>query len=373
MSKNNNLEIKNIDVNLLKRMATDRRLNAIDTRILLYFIGMNTEKIAGKMDGEEFFYIGRQEDIADMLNVTRENVNRAIHKLFSFGYLRPVASECIGLYPKQIYNVDTGELEVLMRKFRGNNRYIVNNNIKTEFTIRDFMELINVDVKNSKDKLLIEDKCKIEGCIYMHEETLEVKEELTQEEIKSKKFRMIDKVKISERTSGPEVEQLIATFESEFEYPIYEYNRLKIDGIILLVGAIEKFKNRCSYRVYNSILAFKERYLDNMIYYYMRKDILDESTLRVYHHMNSDIIKDRKINKNHLMKLLDVRNRDTTQTRNRFRFTLESLCEADCEFYTFLDALQIIKKFKKENLITDLIEDGLFNLPTDDLCEIYNI
>ena len=376
MNKNNEINLQNIDINLLKNIATDRRLSSIDVRILLYFISMKDECEGEKNKSRNFFFNGRQEDIADALNVTRENVNRAITKLTNFGYLHIINDVATNseLYLKTVYNIDTGEFEVLTRKVRaGDIRYVVSDYVKRVFTVVEFMNLINIDVKNSKDKLLVEDVYKIEGVLYRSIMTNEIKDELTASEKKSSEFEEISKVRILDRVSVPEVEDLLELFKVRYERSL-DSETIDISDIVMLVGGIEYFENKCSKRVYEAILGFKNRYLDNLIEYYMNRGVLDDNFLHLYNKYNQDIIKNRQINKSYLMKLLHIRNRDTTQARNKLEKTLNTIGFLEQDFYTFTEVLEMVKDMKKEEILPNGQRiDGLFNLSIDSLCEIYNI
>lgn len=376
MNKNNEINLQNIDINLLKNIATDRRLSAVDVRILLYFISMKDEWGGEENKGKKFFFTGRQEDIADALNVTRENVNRAITKLVNFGYLYIMSDVAVGseLYLKTVYNVDMGEFEVLTRKVRaGDISYIVSDNVKCVFTIAEFMDLINTDVKNSKDKLLTEDVYKSQGTLYRNIVTNEIKDELTISEKQSHEFEEISKVKILDRVSASEVKDLLELFKIKYERSL-DAETLDISDIVILAGGIEYFENKCSKRVYNAILGFKNRYLDNLIDYYMNRGVLDDNFLHLYNKYNQDIIKNRQINKSYLMKLLHIRNRDTTQARNKLRKILDIIGFPEQDFYTFTEVLEIVKDMQKEEILSSGQRiDGLFNLPVDSLCDIYNI
>ena len=376
MNKNNEINLQNIDINLLKNIATDRRLSAVDVRILLYFISMKDEWGGEENKGKKFLFTGRQEDIADALNVTRENVNRAITKLVNFGYLYIMSDVAVGseLYLKTVYNVDMGEFEVLTRKVRaGDISYIVSDNVKCVFTIAEFMDLINTDVKNSKDKLLTEDVYKSQGTLYRNIVTNEIKDELTISEKQSHEFEEISKVKILDRVSASEVKDLLELFKIKYERSL-DAETLDISDIVILAGGIEYFENKCSKRVYNAILGFKNRYLDNLIDYYMNRGVLDDNFLHLYNKYNQDIIKNRQINKSYLMKLLHIRNRDTTQARNKLRKILDIIGFPEQDFYTFTEVLEIVKDMQKEEILSSGQRiDGLFNLPVDSLCDIYNI
>lgn len=378
MNVNNETNLQNIDINLLKNIATDRRLSAIDVRILLYFISMKNEHGDEENKGKRFYFNGKQEDVADALNVTRENVNRAITKLVNFGYLYtindvPTDSDT---YLKRVYNIDTGQFEFLIRKVRaGEISYIISDDIKAVFTITEFMNLINVDVKNSKDKLLTEDVYKTQGVLYRNIITGEIKDFLTQAEVESKEFEEVSKVKVLDRVLVPEVRNLFKIFEIKYGYKALEEGDLiNVSDIVMLVGGIELFKDRCDERVYNAILSFKNRYLDNLIDYYMCRNILNENFLHLYNKYNKDVIKNRQINKSYLMKLIHMRNRDTTQTRNKFRKILELIGVPEQDFYTFVEVLEVVKDLQKEEILKGgQLIDGLFNLPIDNLCEIYEI
>lgn len=378
MNKNNEINLQNIDINLLKNIATDRRLSAIDVRILLYFISMKNEYGDKENKGKRFYFNGKQEDVADALNVTRENVNRAITKLVNFGYLYtindvPTDSDT---YLKRVYNIDTGQFEFLIRKVRaGEISYIISDDIKAVFTITEFMNLINTDVKNSKDKLLTEDVYKTQGVLYRNIITGEIKDFLTQAEVESKEFEEVSKVKVLDRVLVPEVRNLFKIFEIKYGYKALEEGDLiNVSDIVMLVGGIELFKDRCDERVYNAILSFKNRYLDNLIDYYMCRNILNENFLHLYNKYNKDVIKNRQINKSYLMKLIHMRNRDTTQTRNKFRKILELIGVPEQDFYTFVEVLDVVKDLQKEKILKGgQLIDGLFNLPIDSLCEIYEI
>lgn len=376
MSKNNEINSQNIDINLLKNIATDRRLSAVDVRILLYFISMKDEWGGEENKGKKFFFTGRQEDIADALNVTRENVNRAITKLVNFGYLYIMSDVAVGseLYLKTVYNVDMGEFEVLTRKVRaGDISYIVSDNVKCVFTIAEFMDLINIDVKNSKDKLLTEDVYKIQGALYRNIATDEIKDVLTVSEKQSGEFEEISKVRVLDRVSAPEVKDLLELFKIKYERSL-DGETLDISDIVILVGGIEHFENKCSKRVYDAILGFKNRYLDNLIDYYINRGVLNDNFLHLYNKYNQDIIKNRQINKSYLMKLLHIRNRDTTQARNKLRKILDIIGFPEQDFYTFTEVLEIVKDMQKEEILPNGQRiDGLFNLSIDSLCEIYNI
>ena len=378
MNKNNETNLQNIDINLLKNIATDRRLSAIDVRILLYFISMKNEHGDEENKGKRFYFNGKQEDIADALNVTRENVNRAITKLTNFGYLyaiNDVATDS-DTYLKRVYNIDTGQFEFLIRKVRaGEISYIISDDIKSVFTITEFMNLINTDVKNSKDKLLTEDVYKTQGVLYRNIITGEIKDFLTQAEVESKEFEEVNKVKVLDRVLVPEVRSLFKNFEIKYGYKALEEGDLiNVSDIVMLVGGIELFKDMCDKRVYNAILSFKNRYLDNLIDYYMCRNILNENFLHLYNKYNKDVIKNRQINKSYLMKLIHLRNRDTTQTRNKFRKILELIGVPEQDFYTFVEVLEMVKDLQKEEILKGgQLVDGLFNLPIDSLCEIYEV
>ena len=376
MNKNNETNLQNIDINLLKNIATDRRLSAIDVRILLYFISMKNEYGDEENKGKRFYFNGKQEDIADALNVTRENVNRAITKLVNFGYLYtindvPTDSDT---YLKRVYNIDTGQFEFLIRKIRaGEISYIISDDIKAVFTITEFMNLINTDVKNSKDKLLTEDVYKIQGALYRNIATDEIKDVLTVSEKQSGEFEEISKVRVLDRVSAPEVMSLLKLFKIKYERSL-DGETLDISDIVILVGGIEHFENKCSKRVYEAILGFKNRYLDNLIEYYMNRGVLDDNFLHLYNKYNQDIIKNRQINKSYLMKLLHIRNRDTTQARNKLRKILDIIGFPEQDFYTFVEVLEVVKDLQKEEILKGgQLIDGLFNLPIDNLCEIYEI
>ena len=378
MNKNDEINMQNIDINLLKNIATDRRLSAIDVRILLYFISMKNEYGYKEDKGKRFYFNGKQEDIADALNVTRENVNRAITKLVNFGYLytiNDVATDS-DAYLKRVYNIDTGQFEFLIRKVRaGEISYIVGDDIKAVFTITEFMNLINTDVKNSKDKLITEDVYKTDGVLYRNIITSEVKDFLTPAELESREFEEVSKVRVLDRVLVPEVRSLFKNFEIKYGYKALEEGDLiNVSDIVMLVGGIELFKDMCDKRVYNAILSFKNRYLDNLIDYYMCRNILNENFLHLYNKYNKDVIKNRQINKSYLMKLIHLRNRDTTQTRNKFRKILELIGVPEQDFYTFVEVLEMVKDLQKEEILKGgQLVDGLFNLPIDSLCEIYEV
>lgn len=69
----------NITQDEMLRIATDRRLKAVDIRILIYLISSDNTKL-------------NQQDLADLLDVTRENLNRSIQKLKALGYLKLIKS-----------------------------------------------------------------------------------------------------------------------------------------------------------------------------------------------------------------------------------------------------------------------------------------
>ena len=58
----------NVTKGEMLRIVTDRRLKAVDIRILMYLISTSDTEF-------------NQQDLADLLDVTRENLNRSIQKL----------------------------------------------------------------------------------------------------------------------------------------------------------------------------------------------------------------------------------------------------------------------------------------------------
>ena len=69
----------NVTKGEMLRIVTDRRLKAVDIRILMYLISTSDTEF-------------NQQDLADLLDVTRENLNRSIQKLKAFGYLKLIKS-----------------------------------------------------------------------------------------------------------------------------------------------------------------------------------------------------------------------------------------------------------------------------------------
>ena len=230
-----------IDNKLLLDIATDRRLSSLDVRVWLYFLSKNNEC--------DF----RQEQVADELNVTRENLNRSISKLKAFGYITTSADR--EYYKKYIYNMDTGNREYLVRKARIQDViYSAEINVLMNFSLRNVMELINIDVKSKTDKLLIEDDYKNEGTIFYNSKLDEYKDELTDVEKKDNDWMSFTKVRILERNYYNQLVNLIKLYEERYQKQIlekFEYDYvISIENIIFIIGLIDTFKKDIDKSIY---------------------------------------------------------------------------------------------------------------------------
>ena len=266
--------MKNINTNMIYNITTDRRLSSLDFRILMYFLSIDIKKD----NKEEYSLCTRQESISDILNVTRENLNRSIHKLKFLGYLNIIDADFKGdYYDKKVLNVDTNEFEILNRKVRSQNLiYNVCDYSKSEFTIQEFMELMNIDVKDSKKKLLIEDTYRKDGDIYFNVKTGKHKKSF--DDIKDSEkddYILITRAKIINRNYMDDVLGLIKRFESRYNKKISRNESstlyLSIESIILLVGAIDKLKEEIDIKIYEPIKNFREKFLDYTIEYYIKR------------------------------------------------------------------------------------------------------
>lgn len=370
--------MKNINTNMIYNITTDRRLSSLDFRILMYFLSIDIKKD----NKEEYSLCTRQESISDILNVTRENLNRSIHKLKFLGYLNIIDADFKGdYYDKKVLNVDTNEFEILNRKVRSQNLiYNVCDYSKSEFTIQEFMELMNIDVKDSKKKLLIEDTYRKDGDIYFNVKTGKHKKSF--DDIKDSEkddYILITRAKIINRNYMDDVLGLIKRFESRYNKKISRNESstlyLSIESIILLVGAIDKLKEEIDIKIYEPIKNFREKFLDYTIEYYIKRDILKEDFLTEYNTFNKDYIQSREIIKDYIMKLLGYKNRDTNQVKEKFEKLCKELCiDGKKKKYTFIEVLEIMKELENRKLLSDFAQfDGLFNLNFGKLKEIYKL
>lgn len=355
-----------IDNKLLLDIATDRRLSSLDVRVWLYFLSKNNEC--------DF----RQEQVADELNVTRENLNRSISKLKAFGYITTSADR--EYYKKYIYNMDTGNREYLVRKARIQDViYSAEINVLMNFSLRNVMELINIDVKSKTDKLLIEDDYKNEGTIFYNSKLDEYKDELTDVEKKDNDWMSFTKVRILERNYYNQLVNLIKLYEERYQKQIlekFEYDYvISIENIIFIIGLIDTFKKDIDKSIYLPIKNFKEKFLDFTIEQYLKIGALSEDFLIKYNIANKDFIRKRVINRDYLMAVLGFKNRDTTHSRNKFKRFMNKLnYDCDAEYY-FEDVVEIFKDLDeiKEDEVDFAIRDGVFNLSFNQFKKIYNL
>ena len=358
-----------MDINnkLLLDIATDRRLSSLDVRVWLYFLSQNNEC--------DF----TQEQVADELNVTRENLNRSISKLKVFGYITTTADR--EYYKKYIYNMDTGNREYLVRKARIQNvSYIARTNPTMNFPLRSIMELVNIDVKSKSDKLLVEDDYKNEGTIFYNSKLDEYKDEITDIEKKENVWIEITKVTVLERNYHKQLINLIKLYEERYQKQIlekieYDYF-ISIENLILVVGLIEKFKNDIDINIYLPIKNFKEKFLDLTVEQYLKVGALSEDFLVEYNTENIDFIRKRVISRDYLMSILGIKNRDTSHARKKFKRLMDKLnYEYDAEYY-FEDVIDIFKDLnetKNGDEVDFAIKDGVFNLSFNQLKEIYSL
>lgn len=370
--------MENINNNMIYNIATDRRLSSLDFRILMYFLSINMKK----NNEEEYKLCTRQESISDILNVTRENLNRSIHKLKFLGYLNIIDCDCKGdYYDKQVLNIDTGEYETLNRKVRSQNLvYDVCDNTKTKFTIQEFMELINIDVKDSKKKLLIEDTYKNRGEVYLNVKTRELKDFIDDiKDSEKEDYILLTQVEVINRNYMRDILDLIKKFKNRYNKKISGYESLSsvldIKDIILIVGAIDKLKEEIDTKIYEPIANFRDKFLDFTVEYYIKKGILKEDFLIEYNTLNRDYVQNREITKDYLMKLLGYKNRDTVQVKKKFEKLCEDLCvDKEVKRYTFIEVLEILKSLDDVSGAYDFAEhDGLFNLNFSKFKEIYKL
>lgn len=368
--------MENISSNTIHNIAIDRRLSSLDVRILMYFISLQIDK----NNKEEYNKSVRQEYISDILNVTRENLNRSITKLKNLGYLDIDNRDTRGnYYDKLVLNIDTNEREVLNRKIRvQDSTYIINDYARTKFSIFELMELMNIDVKDSKKKLLTEDNYRSKGKIYQNLKTGKLKELLSDEEKKSDDWIELTKVEVLERNHFSAVDDLITNFERKYNKKIYSIEGLEkylnIEGLILLVANCDLYKEDIDIRVYDAIKNFRDKFLDNTIFYYIKRNILKEDFLIEYNVFSRKYIENRIISKDYIMKILGFKNRDTAQVKAKFNKLFDNIGMSADNQYTFREVLNIFVEL--ENTIPDIDfsqHDGLFNLNFSEFKEIYKL
>lgn len=326
------------------RVVTDRRLKGIDVKVYMYMLSRN---------GIYF----KQEYLADLLDVTKDNLNRSIQKLKALGYITltkhsgaPIADY---FYILCIDYKTNEEIEV-KRKAKSNNvTYSVTNKIKTNFTLEQFMELCNIDIKTSSKKFRLEDSidCNVKG---------------------DGKF-ILDLVTVKKKSDVDDLYILYKFYYKELyseNLPAnyYENNNIDIKDVLLFISNICHFKGILEDdRIVDIINNFKRKYLNKMISYYMQNNILDEEFFMTYNTLNKEEFKDRDISCSHLMKVLGIANRDTTPVIDKFKLTLTINSIEHREFYSFTHAIQIIKKISPDCLA----KDAVFNLDIEKLESIY--
>ncbi|HFL3726347.1 MULTISPECIES: MarR family transcriptional regulator [Peptostreptococcaceae] len=330
------------------RIATDRRLKAVDIRILIYLISSDTSEF-------------NQQELADLLDVTRENLNRSIQKLKSLGYLILTKSNahlnnfedyikipCIDRATNQ-------EIEI-RRKLKSNKmKYKTNLDIVTEMKLEEVMELCNIDVKSSKNKFILEDDADID---------LNEDEEVSLDYIP---FCIVRK-----RTDLFDLFDLYKSYNQKI-HSIYIDDELidspiPIDDILLFLSCTELFRGLKNNRILDIISNFRIKYLDLMIAYYMNNtNILDKDFFIRYNEINKEFIRNREINISHIMQVLGYLNRETSRVISRFKSTLVNHNIPVKEKYTFIECLDIIKKVNEY----EFLKDAVFNLELKDLEDIY--
>lgn len=339
----------NITQDEMLRIATDRRLKAVDIRILIYLISSDTKKF-------------NQQDLADILDVTRENLNRSIQKLKSLGYLKLIKSNAhlngFEDYIK-ISCIDkaTNNKVEIRKKLKSNKMmYITNLNIIKEMKLEQIMELCNIDVKSSKYKFILEDDAKIDFNI--DEDT------------------DIDFTPFCTIIQRSDIFDLFGLYKlyNEKIYSIYLDDNsidstVPINDVLLFLSCTELFRNDFkNHRILDIISNFRLKYLDTMIAYYMNNtDILNKDFFSKYNKINKEFIADREINISHIMQVLGYSNRETSRVVSIFKSDLISQNIAIKEKYTFIECLDIIKKINKSSFY----KDAIFNMELKDLEDIY--
>lgn len=255
----------NITEEKMLRIATDRRLKAVDIRILIYIISSDCTKF-------------NQQDLADLLDVTRENLNRSIQKLKALGYLKLIKSNAY-LNDFEDYikipcidRATNREIEI-RKKLKSNKMiYKPNLNIITEMKLEQIMELCNIDVKASKNKFVLEDDATID--------IDDIDEDTS-----------IDYLPYCTVTKRSDVFDLFDLYKlyNEKIYSMYLDNNsidspISIDDVLLFLSCTELFRdNFNNHRILDIISNFKRKYLDTMIAYYMNNtDILDKDFFLKY-------------------------------------------------------------------------------------------
>lgn len=326
------------------RIVTDRRLKAIDVKIYMYMLSRNECQF-------------KQEELADRLDVTRENLNRSIQKLKALGYISITKHDKLPFddyFYMTCIDYKTNEDIEIKRKAKSNNViYSVNSLIKTNFTFEQFMELCNIDIKTSSKKFRLEDDIKYnvksDSHLVPHIVTLRKKSDI---EDLYRLYRYYYK----------------KLYDIDLSASYYENNNIDIKDVLLFISNICHFKGVLEDdRIVDIINNFKRKYLNKMISYYMQNDVLDEEFFIAYNTLNKDEFKDREISYSHLMKILGFANRDTTFVIDKFKLELNINGFDYQEFYSFTNALEIIKKISPHGFI----KDAVFNLDIDKLESIY--
>lgn len=337
----------NVTKGEMLRIVTDRRLKAVDIRILMYLISTSDTEF-------------NQQDLADLLDVTRENLNRSIQKLKAFGYLKLIKSNAhLNDYEDYIeticVNIANNEKIEIRKKIKSNKMiYKADLNIVTQMKLEQVMELCNIDVKNSKDKFMLEDDAEIDF-----------------DTVADTDFTPY--CVLHRRSDVFDLFELYKLYNEKI-YSMYLDNNsldsvISIDDVLLFLSCTELFRNDFTNdRMLDIIANFRKKYLDKMIAHYMNNtDILDKDFFLKYNRINKEFIANRKIKVCHIMRVLGYTNRETSRVASKFKSDLTEHNVAIKKEYTFIECLHLIKKLNKPSFY----KDSVFNMELEDLEDIY--
>ncbi|XTR39295.1 MarR family transcriptional regulator (plasmid) [Paraclostridium tenue] len=339
----------NITQDEMLRIATDRRLKAVDIRILIYLISSDNTKL-------------NQQDLADLLDVTRENLNRSIQKLKALGYLKLIKSNAhLNNFEDYIkipcINRATNKEVEIRKKLKSNKMiYKIDLNIVTQMKLEQLMELCNIDVKNSKNKFVLEDDATID---------LDTDEDVS--------IDFMPFCTLTKRSDLFDLFDLYKLYNKKIHSIYLDDNSIdiaiSIDDALLFLSCTELFRNDFkNHRILDIISNFRLKYLDLMIAYYMKNtDILNRDFFLKYNKINKEFISNREVNSSHIMQILGYSNRETSRVVSRFRLELINHNIPAKEKYTFIECLDIISKINQSNFY----KDAIFNMDLKDLEDIY--
>ncbi len=345
------MEINNKD---MLRIVTDRRLKAIDVKVLMYF--------ASTQDTSP-----NQEALSDKLDVSRENLNRSIQKLKALNYI-DVAKSNSHKYNYQDYiheyylDANGNEVEVRKKVKSNNTSYFVDFNIVKFIKFEDILELCNIDVKNANLKLKLEDK------YVLHESSDEISEDVK------------ITCSIKELSDFNDFLKLYKLYYKRYGYMEHDdiqkmksNDYISIADALLFLSSTDNFRNEFSNtRILDIISNFREKYMEQFISYYMQNtDLLDEDFFIQYNTINKNILSNKKIYNNHIMKMCGYTNRETSRMIAKHKRVLELNNIEYKDTYTFKESISILKTLLKFLEVDNFKKDATFNLDLETLESIY--